>query len=673
MRRLPWLLPLFVLFVLGCMTCAQSSSGFRQNALDCNDRSGILCTEVYDSIGYGGAYTGHDESALLFYSDVPGSGNTGVYFLRLPKDPPTQPNQNGTGGTFNFQLHPTFWVGMALCDDQSAPNPGGSPGRPNIPCTPNSDNNIFDGSDPTLTDYIGSHPGTGFMEMQFYPPGWFSSCDNTNRWCSALLTFGLSQNLNTGSIGGCSGPGGSPVEYVNFAFITKSGMPGGPPSPQMQNGATFTPTTDTLFYNSGDLLRIDLHDTMNGLKITITDLTTNQSGSMTASSANGFASLKFDPTGATCTQTFHDFHTIYATSSEHTRVPWAAHSFNIAFSDELGHFEYCNAVNGSDGTCLVDGVHDLDSALDGAEDDNFCFDATTAGAVGFVPIGGCTDSDIDFDGVSYQLVWPGTFTNTTRDRSLHAEPVQFTSPLFKGTKGESRNYGRVAFEANLPRIEFDTNPPCQRHFSNPADPVPGKDCVNPPKGANFYPLFTTAQTEDENCIWQLGGAHIPGTTNTFGGSSTAEYGGLLNLAYPATGGMPTFRYNNFRNVLRNNPCRHDQDEGEGEDYNHDHAKFHDSASQPQNSSLSYQDPSQGMNLQSVDGVRSITHNGTCVSFAGDGVLNNNPGYLFTFEACDLSALGTSIGNFSVVVTGPLGFLYQKSAVLTSGYVLINPL
>src|SRR5437588_10155465 len=162
-------------------------------------------------------------------------------------------------------------------------------------------------------------------------------------------------------------------------------MPGGPPSPQMQNGATFTPTTDTRFSNSGDQLRTDFNDTMNRLKITITDLTTNQSGSMTASSANGFASLKFDPTGATCTQTFHDFHTIYATSSEHTRVPWAAHSFNIAFSDELGHFEYCNAVNGSDGTCLVDGVHDLDSALDGAEDDNFCFDATPAGAVGFVP------------------------------------------------------------------------------------------------------------------------------------------------------------------------------------------------------------------------------------------------------------------------------------------------
>jgi hypothetical protein len=51
-----------------------------------------------------------------------------TYTLRLPADPPTPPNQLGTGGTFNFQLHPAFWLGMVVCDDQSAPNPGGSTG-----------------------------------------------------------------------------------------------------------------------------------------------------------------------------------------------------------------------------------------------------------------------------------------------------------------------------------------------------------------------------------------------------------------------------------------------------------------------------------------------------------------------------------------------------------------
>ncbi len=100
------------------------------------------------------------------------------------------------------------------------------------------------------------------------------------------------------------------------------------------------------------------------------------------------------------------------------------------------------------------------------------------------------------------------------------------------------------------------NPPCQRHILNPADPSPGSDCVNPPAGANFYPFFTTTGgDEGENCMWQLGGAHIPGTINNFGGNSTSEFGPLLALVYPAAGGVPTFRYNNFRRVLTRNPCR----------------------------------------------------------------------------------------------------------------------
>ena len=85
-----------------------------------------LCTEANNPISYNGyTYTsGHDEPSLLFYSDTPGSGNSNLYHLTLPTDPATPPAQNGTGSTWNFQLHPAFWFGMALCDNQSAPNPG---------------------------------------------------------------------------------------------------------------------------------------------------------------------------------------------------------------------------------------------------------------------------------------------------------------------------------------------------------------------------------------------------------------------------------------------------------------------------------------------------------------------------------------------------------------------
>ena len=54
---------------------------------------------------------------------------------------------------------------------------------------------------------------------------------------------------------------------------------------------------------------------------------------------------------------------MYATSSEHTRVPWAAHSYNVAFSDEIGHFEYCDKAN-DHGKCIKPGVGEMkDGAL----------------------------------------------------------------------------------------------------------------------------------------------------------------------------------------------------------------------------------------------------------------------------------------------------------------------
>jgi hypothetical protein len=116
----------------------------------------------------------------------------------------------------------------------------------------------------------------------------------------------------------------------------------------------------------------------------------------------------------------------------------------------------------------------------------------------------------------------------------------------------------------------------------------------------------------------------------------------------------------------------DDDKAQGEDGKGDSFQSDDSLSHPESSSMSYEDRSQGMKLQSVNGARSISYNGTCVSYAGDAVMNGNPGYLFTFEACGVSALGTGIGTFSITVTGPLGFLYQKIAALVSGYVSIHP-
>ncbi len=169
-------------------------------------------------------------------------------------------------------------------------------------------------------------------------------------------------------------------------------------------------------------------------------------------------------------------------------------------------------------------------------------------------IGGCLDIDGDFDGVGYNFNWPGSISNAVADRLLHPTSELFTSP----TTG-AHNFGAMAFEADISRNEssdtaFRVDVPCQRHVLNPSDPSPGVGCVNPPPNSVFYPFYTTRNT-GLGCMWQEGGRYIPGTTNTFGGNSHAEYGPLRVVSYPtAPFGLITERLNDFRSNTIKNPC-----------------------------------------------------------------------------------------------------------------------
>jgi hypothetical protein len=540
------LTPIFLMSFIGFAPSATQvvSAAPAASRTFCDDNA-PLCTEPMDPTNYEGNYIGHDEPSVLYYSNQPGSGNSNLYRLTLPTDPRTLPQQDGTGGTFNFQLHPAFWFGMAMCDSQSYP-------LYTTTCAPDSDANIFDNGNPAAADYIGHHPGAAFMEMQFYPPGWVAwpagnSCDPT-KWCAALNIDSLSESLTSFNNASCEAAAGD--EYVNFAFITKSGVAHASADPTtvfQPPFAAITPNPSTdLFMNSGDELTVDMHDTPDGFQVVIHDLSTHQSGSMTASIANGFAQLKFDPTAGNCTSLPYAFHPMYATSSEHTRVPWAAHSYNVAYSDEIGHFEYCNAADAK-GNCITAGVTDP-GGIDA--DDNGCFNA---GDSTLIQIGGCLGTDTDFDGPEYGFNWPGSLSNHGQDKKVNPSPILFSSPLFRSAdgsgpshhRGDLQNFSRVAFETDLPRIEV-FGPP------NNCNRTTGAGCVNPPVGASFYPIFTT-RGGNGACMWQEGGANLPGTQNTFGGTSTAEYGPLLLLTYPTATGSLT-RYNDFRQVLPNNPC-----------------------------------------------------------------------------------------------------------------------
>jgi hypothetical protein len=537
--------------------------------------NGVTCADpsqnweewpAYDSIVKSGVrllpYIGHDEPMIQFFSNKPGSANDVTYQLVLPKDPPTPPKQDGSGGNAVFQQRITFWFGMQLCDDEGSPNPDGQrlSGHPTIPCRADSDANLFASPDKNSPRYFGYGPGQGFMEMQFYPPGWAAwpagiGC-TAHQWCSALNIDTFQDNENTGTFNNNDCLSTVGPEPVNFAFVTKDGRSDAPGN--AQHPEHFVPDVNHDFLMSpGDRIRLHMHDSPHGFTVDLDDVTAGTHGSMVASAANGFGSVVFAPHAARCTVSLHDFHPMYSTASPATRNFNAAHTGNISFADEIGHFEYCAKVRTDAlGTCakpLGDDTNDPDNqGPDPLGDDVFCLPGS---ASTLYRIGGCLNTDGDFDSVSYKFSWPGSIANPTADALLNAQPVRFTSPLSGGS-----DFSTIAFESNVSRsesddTEFGAETPCQRHVLNPADPHPGVGCVNPPPGADFYPFYSTTRIAG-TCLWQQGGPYIPGTTDRFGGSAKAEYGPLRSISYPtAPVGAVTKRLNDFRSATIANPCR----------------------------------------------------------------------------------------------------------------------
>jgi hypothetical protein len=509
----------------------------------CQSRTS-LCTDANDNPP--GEYVGHDEPSLEFKSGLAGSGNDITYTMTLPTEPSSFPTASGaTGSTWNFQLRPTFWFGLTLCDTESAP-------EFTKKCAADSDANDLVSPNPRSRDYIGKHPGNAYMELQFYGPGYVPQFEGfgctAHQYCAAMTIDSRTVNQNNGveNSTACNQYILGGAEPINWAYITKSGQSQAPANP-LFTGTFANPdltavspdVNKDLLMSPGDRVRIHMHDTSAGLRIDLNDLTTGQNGSMTASVANGFGHILYRPHANNCKMKPYAFHPEYSTGNPRGNT-WSAHTYNVAMSDEIGHFENCLAID-ANFNCTQPGAQD--STLDEDDGNNFCVPGTDST---LVQIDGCFSDDEDWDGQSYRMDWPGTNPNVAQDQALHPSPVLFTSPLANGRS----NYSTIAFETDLPRIEADDaqdNPPfCDR--------MTGANCVNPPSGAQFYPFFTTG-TANGGCVWQQGGNFIPGTTNHFGGSSTSEFGPLLKTVYPDAGFTTVSEFNNFNSGDQANPCR----------------------------------------------------------------------------------------------------------------------
>ena len=168
---------------------AQSLDPGASYEADCNDPSNNdhSCAEPLRSIidaaqkqGYP-YYIGHAEPTSEFFSTRPVSGNNMQWKFQLPATEPT-PDQAGTR-IANFELFPTLWIGLALCDPNSKPY--GS-------CVA-----VSDANNPNTA-------GAAFLELQFYPPG--LNCSNT-QWCVRLHINTL-QDRNMAQTMGCFEPTG---------------------------------------------------------------------------------------------------------------------------------------------------------------------------------------------------------------------------------------------------------------------------------------------------------------------------------------------------------------------------------------------------------------------------------------------------------------------------------
>ena len=421
---------------------------------------------------------GHDEPLVSYYSNTPGSGNDVQFRVKLPVDPRRAPDGTLTGPVSTFQLYPAFWFSMILCDTQSFPEGSST-------CTPNSDSNIQVPFGPT-------HAGAAFLEMQFYPPGWSPfitqfSCDQTH-WCASLHINSLQGDFNFNLNPNCTEP-------TAFSFIQRNGHPTGPAGPDNFTAASFTPNNQTLLMNPGDDLVVTIHDTAKGLLNQIDDVTTHQSGTMVASAQNGFRHIIWDPVNFTCNGEPYSYHPMYATSraiqgiEPLTWAGWSAHTVNVSTSLEIGHFET------------------PDAAADPNGEEEPCFPGPT--------IPGCIGTDDDFDGFSYNAVYPDGSRN-------HATPLLTSSPLTRspGASAYTRPFSQVNFETDLPAIEATCNV------------FTGDGCSNPPPGAAFYPFPHTMRPNagSHDCTWTIGANH-PQQLNSFGGNPTDAWGPLQTIDF----------------------------------------------------------------------------------------------------------------------------------------------
>ena len=151
----------------------------------------------------------------------------------------------------------------------------------------------------------------------------------------------------------------------------------------------------------GDRITIHMHDTSDGLRIDLNDHTTHQTGSMTASIANGFGHILYQPESDVCHMEPYAFHPSTArgtrAATRGPRTPTTSPTpMRSGISRTASSWMPTSTARCPPTMSLV--AHQTPTMP-------FCVPAEDSL---LIKINGCFLDDEDFDGPSYQLDWPGT-------------------------------------------------------------------------------------------------------------------------------------------------------------------------------------------------------------------------------------------------------------------------
>ena len=195
---------------------------------------------------------------------------------------------------------------------------------------------------------------------------------------------------------------------------------------------------------------------------------------MTASAANGFAQVQLRAGGRVVQPVaVHVPADVLDVERAHARARGRRTRYNVAFSDEIGHFEYCTAITGEGGDCIANGEPRS---------------TTTTG-----------------------LLQPGVLAPRARSEAASPPTTTSTGPRTRTTwpgTGEAGQGHPTLDRVHEPALQRDAEllarrlrgrPAADRGRRTPAGSAtgsPGRTATTRRPGSHFYPIYSTGDDEE---------------------------------------------------------------------------------------------------------------------------------------------------------------------------------